>query len=79
LADLEPLPVECGVDVGQGSPLAAECAGPFVDRRAFRGGLATGLGSGEERVDVGFTSEVSDDSSDGADMELEPLGELVGG
>ena len=46
---------------------------------AFRGGLATGRRGGEEGVDVGVASEVADDGSDGADMELEPLGELFGG
>src|SRR5512142_2932153 len=35
--------------------------------------------SGEERVSVGGASEVADDGSDGANMEMEPLGELVGG
>jgi hypothetical protein len=51
----------------------------FLDRLAFRGGLATERLGGEEGVDVGVTREVVDDGSDGADVELEPLGELVGG
>src|SRR5512140_1609255 len=61
------------------SLLAAERAGPLVDCHAFRGGLATGPGGGEEGVDVGVASEVSDKGSHRANMELEVLGELVGG
>ena len=50
-----------------------------MDCHAFRGGLATGPGGGEEGVDVGVASEVSDNGSHRANMELEVLGELVGG
>ena len=50
-----------------------------LDRRAFRGGLATGPVGGEEGAEVGVAREVADDGADGADMELKPLGELVGG
>ena len=50
-----------------------------MDRIAFRGGLATGLGGGEEGVDVGVASEVADDGSDGADMKMKPLGDFIGG
>ena len=67
------------MDVGQGGALAAELAGPVVDRVAFRGRLATGLRGGEERVDVRVAREVADDRADGADMEMELLGEFVGG
>ena len=77
--DVEALLLERGADVGQGSPLAAEFAGPLVDRIAFRGRLAPGPGGGEEGVDVGVASEVADDRPDGIDMELEPLGDVIGG
>ena len=36
-ADVEPLLEERGADLGQGGPLAAEFAGPFVDRRCVSG------------------------------------------
>ena len=78
-ADVESLPLERGADVGQGGPLAAEFAGSLVDRIAFRGGLATGPGGGEERVDVGVASEVADDGSNGTDMKMKPLGDFIGG
>ena len=52
--------------------------GTSLDRLAFRGGLATERRGGEEGVDIGVACEVVDDGSDGADMELEALGELVG-
>jgi hypothetical protein len=71
--------MERGADVGQGSALAAKGPGTFLDRLAFRGGLATELPGGEEGIDVGAAREVVDERADGADMELEPLGELVGG
>ena len=41
--------------------------------------LRPGPDGGEEGVDVGVASEVADDGSDGADMEMKSLGELVGG
>ena len=78
-ADVEPLPLERGADLGQGGPLAAEFAGPLVDGITFRGGLATGPGGGEERVDVGVASEVADDRSNGTDMKRKPLGDFLGG
>jgi hypothetical protein len=78
-ADVEPLLEKCGVDLGEGMALVAEFAGPLMDRRAFWGGLGTGPVGGEERVDVGFASEVSNDGPDGVALELEPLGELSGG
>ena len=68
-----------GAEVGEGRAWAAEGAGTFLNRLAFRGGLATERLGGKEGVDVGVVREVVDDGSDGADMELEPLGELVGG
>jgi hypothetical protein len=78
-ADVEPFPLERGADVGQGGPLATECAGPVGDGIPFRGGLATGPGGGAERVDIGFTSAVADDRSNGTDMKMKPLGDVVGG
>ncbi len=78
-ADVEPLPLERGADVGQGGPLAAEFAGPLVNGITFRGCLATGPGCGEERVDVGVASEVADDRSNGTDVKMKPLGDFVGG
>ena len=78
-ADVESLLEECGVDLGQGVALVAEFAGPLMDRRAFWGGLGTGPVDGEERVDIGVASEVSDDGPDGVDLELEAFSELSGG
>jgi hypothetical protein len=78
-ADVEPLALERGADVGQGGPLAAEFAGPLVDGVTSRGCLAAGPGDGEERADVGGTGEVADDRTNGTDMEMEPLGDFVGG
>jgi hypothetical protein len=78
LADVNALALERGADVGQGGALAAKGTGTFLDRLAFRGGLATELPGGEEGIDVGVAREVMDESADGADMELEPLGELFG-
>ena len=79
LADVKALGLERGADVGQGAALTAEGTGTFLDCLAFRGGLATERLGGKEGVEVGVAREVVDDGSDGADMELEPLGELVGG
>jgi hypothetical protein len=59
--------------------LASEFAGPLLDGHAFRGGFGTGPFVGEEGVDIWVAGKVSDDGPDGTDMELEPLGELVGG
>src|SRR5208283_6025982 len=73
-ADVEPLPLERGTDVSQGGPLAAEFAGPLVNGITFRGCLATGLGGGEKRVDVGVASEVADDHSNGTDMKMKTAG-----
>lgn len=78
-ADIEPLALQRGVDVGQGGPSATEFASPLVDGIAFRGGLAAGRGGGEERADVGGVGEVADDRPNGTDVELEPPGDLVGG
>src|SRR5512142_106494 len=78
-ADVESLLEGCGTGLGPGVPLTAEFAGSVLDRRAFRGVFGTGPVGGEERVDIWVASEVSDNDTDGADMELEPLGELVGG
>ena len=78
-ADVESLLEECGAGLGQGLPLAAEFAGPWLDRRAFRGVFGTGPVGGEEHVDIRVASEVPDDDTDGTDMEPEPLGELFGG
>ena len=78
-ADIDPLPLKRGADVGEGSPLASEVAGPLMDRIAFRGRLATGPGGGEESVDVGLASEVADDRSNGTDMKIKPLGDFSGG
>ena len=79
LADVESLLEECSADLGQGLSLVAKRAGPLLDRRAFRGGFGTGPVRGEEGVDIWVASEVSDDGTDGTDMELEPLGKLIGG
>jgi hypothetical protein len=79
LADVEPLLEERDGAVAQGVPWAAECAGPLVDRRVFRGGLATGPGGGADGMDVGVASAAWDDGSHGVDRELEVLGELVSG
>jgi len=78
-ADVEPLPLERGADVGQGGPLAAKVASPLVDGLTFWGGLAAGPSGGEERVHVGVASKVVDDRSHGTDMKIEPLGDFVGG
>jgi hypothetical protein len=59
--------------------LAAKGSGAFLDRLAFRGGLTAERSGGEEGIDVGVAREVMDERADGADMELEPLGELFGG
>ena len=40
---------------------------------------ATGRDGGEERVDVGVAGEVVDDSSNGVDMKMKPLGDVIGG
>ena len=77
-ADVESLVEECGAGLGQGRTFTSKFAGSLVDGRSFRGGLGTGPVDGEEQVDVWVASEVSDDGADGADMELEPLGELIG-
>jgi hypothetical protein len=77
LADVEALALERGADVGQGGALRAEGRGTFLDRLAFRGGLATEPLGGKEGVDVRVACEVVDDGPDGADMELEASGELV--
>jgi hypothetical protein len=50
-----------------------------MDRRVFWGGLATGPDGGKEGLDVGVASEVPDKGAHGIAVELEPLGELVGG
>ena len=63
----------------EGAALTAEGTGTFRDCLAFRGGLATEWLGGKEGVEVGVVVAVVDDGSDSADMELEPLGELVGG
>ena len=78
LADVDPLVLEGGPDVGEGGSLTAKRAGLYVDRIAFWGNLATGLGSGEERVDVGVPSEIVDDDSNGSDMKMKPLGDVIG-
>src|SRR3954469_24101244 len=77
-ADVEPLALERGADVGQGGPLAAKLAGALMDSIPFRGTLAAGLGGGEERVEVVVASAVADDRSNGTDMKIEPLGDFVG-
>jgi hypothetical protein len=79
LADVEPVLPQRGEDLRQGVPLASTRAGPLGDRRALRGRLATGPGGGEEGIDVGVASEVSDDGAHGVDREMEVVGELVGG
>ena len=71
--------VKRGVNICQGKSLAAERAGSVADRIAFGRRLATGLGGGEERVDVRVAGEVADDRSNGTDMKIEPLGDFVGG
>ena len=58
--------------------MAAELAGLLVDRIAFWGGLATGPGGREERVDVWVASEIADDGSDGAGVKMKPLGDFIG-
>jgi hypothetical protein len=77
-ADVKPLPLEDGVNVGQGGSLAAKRTGSVVDRIAFGGRFATGPDGGEESVDVGVASEVADDRSNGVNMKLKPLGDVVG-
>jgi len=71
--------LKSGADVGQGRSLAAKRAGSLVDRIAYWRRPATGPDGGEERVDVGVASEVVDDSSNGADMKMKPLGDVIGG
>jgi hypothetical protein len=78
-ADVEALTLEGGVDVGQGGPLAAEFAGPLVDGITFRRCFAAGPGGGEERVDVGSAGKVAGDRTNGTDMEMESLGDFIGG
>src|SRR5438045_3633448 len=78
-ADVEPLSLERGADVGQGGPVPSRLASPLVDGNTFRGRLAAGLGGGEERVEVGVASKVADDRSNGTDMKIEPLGDFLGG
>src|SRR5262249_25260540 len=68
-ADVEPLALERGADVGQGGPLAAKLASPPVDGITFRGSLAAGPGGGEERVDIRIPREVTDDRSNGCDRQ----------
>src|SRR5262249_18547020 len=77
--DVEPLLLKGGADVGQGHSLTAQRAGSLGDRIAFRGCLATRRGGGEGGADIRVAGEVVDDRSNGADMKMKPLGDVIGG
>ena len=77
--DVEPLLFKSGADVGQGRSLAAKRAGSLVDCVTFWRCPTTGRDGGEERIYVGVAGEVVDDRSNGADMKMKPLGDVIGG
>jgi hypothetical protein len=78
-ADVDSLLFQGGSDVGQAGSLAAKRASPLADRGAFWGDLGPRPSSGEDQVNVGVASEIADNGSNGSDMKMKPLGDVIGG